>query len=115
MFKRNKGIAAGILAVAAMVLSSATYATCVTTGKVGTIWSYNQDYAYVGIAPDSTYGTAYVNYYFVRNYHTVWDALMAASASGGTVTVSGDAASCPTSGTIRYGGNGTYVFHSKTQ
>ena len=115
MFNRNTGIAAGILAVAAMVLSGASYATCATTGKVGTIWSYNQDYAYVGIAPDSAFGTAYVNYYFVRNFHTVWDALMAASASGGTVSVTGDAAACPTSGTIRYGGNATFAFYSATQ
>ena len=112
MYKHSKGIALGL---AAMVLSGASYATCVTSGRVATIWSYNQDYAYVGIRPTSTYGTDYVNYYFVRNYHTVWDALNSAAASDEAVYVSGDASSCPTTGTIRYGGNATYVFHSDTQ
>ena len=115
MFKLSKTLLATGLVAGGIAMSGAASAECVTAGKVGTIWSYNTGYSYIGIAPESAFGEGYVVYYYVPASYSAHATLLAAAASDEYVYVSGDASSCPTSGVIRYGGTATFVFHSDFQ
>jgi hypothetical protein len=98
-----------------MISSGSASAVCNVAGKVGTVWAYNNTNMYVGINPESTYGTNYVVYFQVPTTTSAAQLLLSAAASDEYVYVSGNATACPTTGSIRYGGVATYAFSSDHQ
>ena len=112
MLKSTKTLIVAGLAAASMAVSAPSFATCAVAGKVATVWSYNSNYAYFGIAPESDYGVDYVIYFYAPNTYSAYDTLMNAAASDEFVYVYGNASSCPTTGVIRSGGTLQYAFTS---
>jgi len=113
MHKSTKVFAVAGLAVASMLACSATFGYCYVAGKVGAVWSYNANYAYFGIAPESDYGAGYLIYFYAPNTYSAYDTLMNAAASDEYVYVYGDASSCPSiSSGIGSGGTLMYAFTS---
>ena len=113
MRKSTKALAVAGLAMAGMLASTASFGYCYVAGKVTNVWSYNNGYAYFGIAPETDYGAGYVIYFYSPNTYSAYDTLMNAAASDEYVYVRGSAASCPsiTSG-IGSGGTLEYAFTS---
>ena len=98
---------AGLLGLGAVGQANAV---CSVTGKVVRGYSSTAEVAYYYIAPLNTGLIAY-NWYFQvpaadpYNMHM----LATANAGGHTVNVTGNAATCPATGTYRYGGIVSYL------
>ena len=96
---------AGLLGLGAVGQANAV---CTVTGKVVRAYSTNADWAYYYIAPLNTGLIAY-NWFFlvpaVDPYNM--QTLATANAGGHTVNVTGNAATCPATGTFRNGGTVT--------
>ena len=98
----------GVLAAAALVSGNANAICSQSNMQVERIISYNT-YGYIYMRPAGALTNS--SYYYMR---TTSDQVMSIAANahtdGSRVTVSGDTASCPTTGTARYMGNSRYIY-----
>ncbi|OPX94790.1 MAG: hypothetical protein A4E58_02445 [Syntrophorhabdus sp. PtaB.Bin006] len=111
---KTRGMLVGILVALSIVFMSfsSADATCAVTGKIMYVSSpVASGTAYVYMTPSTTLPSYYYYYTIPASYaYTAGQtALYGAMAGNLTVTIYGNAASCPTSGSTRYGGVVTNV------
>ncbi len=98
-----------VVGLALSVMPAAAQATCTITGTMARVTANSDSFSTFHFLYFRAFSTSSV-YYFGRSFDDmIAEVATTAVANGTKVTVSGDAASCPTSGTGRFIGNVRWV------
>lgn len=91
----------------AVLGTGVAHATCLTYGPVEQIYTSGTT-TYIYVSPSNALAVPSYVYYFGTTDHELAEVF--ANSLHKNVYISGDAATCPTTGTYRYGGVGSYIY-----
>jgi len=105
--KINKLALSSALAGVVLLATSAAQAACGTYGQVEQYWT-NGSTCYAYVSPSTSLHPHPYLYYFASADPELCDAIFNAKHQTGYIY--GNAAYCPTTGTLRYGGVASYIY-----